>query len=230
MRGAPPLTASRSTACAVPGRARARDRTVGLAGAHSVRSLRLEQIAAEAADRRLRLHTQEPGSLGIEVADVAIPVDGEDALDDAGQHSLGFGFASAQRAGEVHQIAPHVFHGARQGVDLGGAAHRNRCREIALAQAHRCLGEILHRTCHELPEHRAGDYRQQRQHQCGHQQPADQRADLAVDLRGRQPRFDQGDDLTGVGDQREARRIQIELLDMRDGVVTVGEAGSVQGL
>ena len=228
MRGARVVEPQRSSACAVPGAAGPQDRAVGLAGTNAIRALRLEQIAAEAADRRLRVDAEQLRGLGIQVADVAVAIHREHALDDSGEHALGLGLAPAQRAGEIHQVAAHVFHGARQRADLGGAPDRNRGREVALAEAHGRRGEILHRPGDELAEHGAGQHRQQRQHQRRDQQAMDERADLTVDLRRRQARLDQRDDLAGIGEQREARRVQIELLDMRHGVATIGKAGAVQ--
>ena len=127
----------------------------------------------------------------------------------------------------IHQVAAHVLHGARQRADLGGAAHRNRGREVALAEALRRLGEVLHGPGDKLSEHGAGHDRQQRQHQGGDQQAMDERADLTVDLRRGQPRLDQRDGLAGIGEQREARDKQIQRLDMRHGVVTIREARAV---
>ena len=91
----------------------------------------------------------------------------------------------------------------------------------------RRLGEILHRACDELAEHRTGQHRQQRQHQRGDQQAMDERADFAVDLRGRQPRLDQRDGLPVIGEQREAGDEQIQRLDMRHGIMAVGKPGTV---
>src|SRR5262249_57607611 len=80
------------------GAARLDDRAVQLAGAPPMFSTRLQHIAAEAADRLLRRHPEQPLRLGIEVADDAVLVDRVNAFDDTAEHRTRLGLAPAQRA------------------------------------------------------------------------------------------------------------------------------------
>ncbi len=55
----------------------------------------------------------------------------------------------------------------------------------------------------------------------------DQRADFAVDGGSRQTCLEQRDGLTAAGEQREACDEQIQRLDMRHRIMTIGKAGGV---
>ena len=80
---------SRCSVARAPPRKRAW--TIGqllLARAHAVRAARVEHVAAEAADRLLRVHAEQRRRLRIEVADAAVAVDAEHPFDDAGEDRL----------------------------------------------------------------------------------------------------------------------------------------------
>ena len=63
--------------------ARAQDRAARFARPLAVLEARLQHVAAEAADRFVRLHAEQPRGLRIEIANDARLVDGVHALDDA---------------------------------------------------------------------------------------------------------------------------------------------------
>src|SRR5580658_2033019 len=134
------------------GVARLDDRTAEVARPPPVLVARLEHIAAEAPDRLLGGHIQQPRGLRVEVADETVAVDRVDALDDAAEYRLRLGLAPPQRAGEIDEVAAHVLHGARQRADFGGTARRDGGREITAAETRGGAGELAHRADHRLAE------------------------------------------------------------------------------
>src|SRR6185295_1034698 len=90
----------------------------------------LEHVAAELADGILRIDTEQPRRLRVEVADVAFLVDGVHALDHGFEDHLRLGLAMPQLRVEVDQIAPHVVHRAGELADLGRTRRRDRGREV----------------------------------------------------------------------------------------------------
>ena len=96
------------------------------------------------------------------------------------------------------------------------------------AEARRRLGEVLHGTCDELAEHRAGEHRQQREQQRGDQQLLHQVAAGAVDRARRQQRLDERDGLAAGGEHRHGSRHTRPALDALHRGVAVGERRRVQ--
>jgi hypothetical protein len=174
------------------------------------------------------LHAQQPRGLLVHVGDVPLAIDGIHAFDDAAQHGLRLGLALAQRAGEVHQVAAHVVHRARQLADFRRTTLRNGRGEIPLAQLFGCGGKGFGGARDAPAQQHADDQRHGAEEGGEQQQAQAQRAHVPIDLRGRQPRFDEHDALAGAGEHRIAGRVQPQFGDMRDRKTAIGQRRGVQ--
>ena len=189
---------------------------------------RLQHIAAEAADGLLRVDAQEPGGLGVEIADVAMLIDCVDALDDASEHRLRLSLTPSQRPRQLQKIAAHVLHGMGERADLGGAARRNRGGEIALSDAHRRVGERLDGTDDTPTQDRAGKHRDCGENQGGQNEIADQPGRRAFHQSDRQARIDEADGLAARCKERHARLVDSERVDPPHCGVPVGERRGIE--
>jgi hypothetical protein len=147
-----------------PGRARGaglQDRAVGVAGPHATGGRRPQDVAAEPAHGLGAGDAQQLFGAGVQVADAAVAIHGEHALDDALEHGLGLGLALAERVGELDEIAAHVLHGAGQRAHLGRAVQRDGRGEVTLAKARRRGGEAAHGSGDAAAQQRPGAHGQQ---------------------------------------------------------------------
>ena len=86
---------------------------------------RLQHVAANLPISRVRRFAEHPRRLWVEVSDAAIGVDCVDALDDALEDRLRLRLTVAERRREIHEVPAHVFHGARERLDLLRALRRD---------------------------------------------------------------------------------------------------------
>jgi len=78
----------------------------------------LATAAAEPADDLALRTLQQSRDLCVGIADVAFRIDCKHTLDHTAEHSLCLGLALAQGVGQIHKIAAHLIHRARQRIDL----------------------------------------------------------------------------------------------------------------
>ena len=142
--------------------ARRVDRAAEVAGAPAIDVARFQHVAAELADELGRGRAEHFRGLRVQVTDAPVGIHRIDALDHALQHGLGLGLAMAQRRRQVHEVAPHVFHRARERLDFLRALGRDRGGEIALAEPLRGGGERLQRRADAAREHERNEERNER--------------------------------------------------------------------
>ncbi len=207
---------------------RKQNRTTVLTGSLSVLAARLEHVTAKAPDGFFGLHPKQAGGLRIQIADRAALVDGVYAFDDSAEHRLRLPLASPQCPGQVHQIAAHVFHRACELADLGGAADRNRCREITLSQPDGRFGQRLNRAGDELAQQHTGEDCQSGENQGRDEQLADQATRGLVDCLRGQHGLEERDGLTRRGEYGNDRRVFIPGPDSLHRRAAVGQGGRIQ--
>ena len=118
-----------------------------------------------------RIDLEQLRRLRVEIADAAIAVDGEHALDDAAEQRLRLGFAPLELGGETAQLLAHAIHGGGQAAQLDARGVGDRHVEVAGADA---LGGDRHAA--ERPGEQAPERRRQRDHQQRDQRGEQQQA------------------------------------------------------
>ena len=122
--------------------ARAQDRAARLARSLPFSDARLQHVAAESADRLVRLHAEQPRGLRIQIANDARLVDRVDAFDDAAEHGLRLGLAPTQRRRSARTRLLRMSSIVRASLPTSlRAADRNRGREIAVAELSDRIGQ-----------------------------------------------------------------------------------------
>ena len=206
---------------------RAQDGTGGGAAGPCAGRLRisagLEHVTTEFPDGVGRLDAEQPCGLRIQVADVALLVDGVHTFDHRVEHHLRLGFALPQLRVDIDQVAAHVVHGACQLPDFRGSGGGYRRREVALAETHRRIGKCLGGTRDAPPEQHPGNQRQQREYHGGDDQTPDQRAHGAIGIGRGSGGFDQRHALAGRRQDRKTGCIQSARLDPLHRESSIGE-------
>ena len=115
--------------------ARVHDRAAVVAGQHAVDLLGAQQVAAEASARRLRVHAEQRRGLCIEIGHATFRIDGEHALDDAGEHRARLGLAPLELRGGGQQAPPHLLERAGEAAHLDARRGVHRRAQVALPDA-----------------------------------------------------------------------------------------------
>jgi len=200
--------------------------------------------SAEAPDDCGGLDAEHARRLRVQIADVALRIHGEHALDHSLQQRLCLGLAPPQRGGDVDQVAAHVLQRPGERRDLRRAADRDRGREVAPSELDRGSRQRLERLPDAPRQQHRREHRDAGQHGRDQGEAPDEAIDGAAHRVRRQTRLDQGNPLAGDGDHRRARCVHaalpdetgdrraareglgVQLLEIRlDGVEPVGKSG-----
>ena len=158
--------------------------------------------------RRSPESSSRSSGLRVQIPYAPLAVHREDPFHDSGDDRLRLPLPTAQLGRQLQEVAAHLFHRRGQGADLGAGDARYRGRQVAPADARRGRGQGLERP-DQPPPHQDAEQGRQAPDQKGDQQEGPIEAALRRQKPcGRQPGFDQADDLAARTAQRLDGEVQ----------------------